>query len=201
MKPELQYRVERYGQIPEEVEVKNPLWLPDRKIINHSNKNIPYYEDITEQLIDLHRTVKIYNITAENLMIEGRENQFIADKSIRTTFNFHNCNIDLQGNLNELAQLLTEGGNKKEAKELTNTAKALEEAEKYKSKEEIKKKGIASRVKRLAEELEDENSRLHKTVKCLKNGISIAQDIAKGYNDIAQWAGLPQVPKPFLKKG
>ena len=49
-------------------------------------------------------------------------------------------------------------------------------------------------------DLDDENSNLHKTVKGIKRGVSIAQDIAQGYNDIAQWCGLPQVPKPFLKK-
>jgi len=64
----------------------------------------------------------------------------------------------------------------------------------------VKKKGIAGRLQRLVEDLEDEDSKLHKTVKGIKHGIGIAQDIAKGYNDIAQWAGLPQVPKPFLKK-
>jgi len=52
----------------------------------------------------------------------------------------------------------------------------------------------------LTEALGDEKSGLHKTVKGIKNGITIAQDIARGYNDIAQWAGLPQVPTPFLKK-
>ena len=52
----------------------------------------------------------------------------------------------------------------------------------------------------LVTELEDEKSTLHKTVKGIKNGVSIAQDIAKGYNDVGQWLGLPQVPKPFLKK-
>jgi small GTP-binding protein len=73
-KPELQYRIERFGQIPNEVEAKHPVWLPDRKILNQSNDDIPYYEDITGQHIDLHYTVKNYNITAENLMLEGREN-------------------------------------------------------------------------------------------------------------------------------
>ena len=198
-KPESQYRIERFGEIPDEVEAKHPLWLPDRKILNQSNDNIPYYEDIAGQHIDLHYTVKNYNITAENLMLEGRENQFIADKSTHTTFNFHNCNIGLQGNLNDLAQLLSEGGNKEEAKELASAAKALEQAQKCKSPEELKKKGIAGRLGRLVKEFEDEDSKLHKTVKGIKNGISIAQDIAEGYNDIAQWAGLPQVPKPFLK--
>jgi len=63
----------------------------------------------------------------------------------------------------------------------------------------VTKKGVTSRLKRLVNALSDEKSSLHKTVKGVKNGISIAQDIGKGYNDIAQWMGLPQVPKPFLK--
>ena len=198
-KPELQYRIERFGQIPNDVEAKNPLWLPDRKILNQSNEDIPYYEDMTGEHIDLHYTVKNYNINAENLMLDGRENKFVKDQSTHTIFNFHNCNIGLQGNLNELAQLLTEGGQKQEAKELANTAKALEQAEACKSKEEVKKKGIANRLKRMMDDLNDKNSTLHKSVQGIKNGISIAQDVAKGYNGIAQWTGMPQVPKPFLK--
>ncbi len=120
-------------------------------------------------------------------------------KIVKTTFNFRDCNISLQGNLNDLAQHLTEGGNKEEAKELEGAAKALEQVENTKTQADVKKKGIANRLKRLVEALEDEDSMLHKTVKGIKNGISIAQEIAKGYNDLAQWAGLPQVPKPFLK--
>jgi hypothetical protein len=50
------------------------------------------------------------------------------------------------------------------------------------------------------DDLGDEDSTLHKTVKGIKSGIGIAQDIAKAYNDIGQWLGMPQVPKPFLKK-
>jgi hypothetical protein len=34
----------------------------------------------------------------------------------------------------------------------------------------------------------------------IRHGIIRAQDIAGKYNDIARWLGMPQVPKPFLKK-
>jgi hypothetical protein len=122
------------------------------------------------------------------------------NSSASNTFNFYNCNIGLQGKLNELAQLLTDEGKGEDAKVLLNAAKGLENAETSKKKEEIIKSGLAGRLQRLAQNLGDENSKLHKTVKGIKEGIGIAQDIAQGYNDIAQWAGLPQVPKPFLKK-
>lgn len=198
-KPELQYRIERFGQIPDEVEANNPLWLPDKKIFNHTIDKVPYYDDNTRQLIDLQKTVSIYNINGSNLIVGGQGNQLL-DKSTHNTFNFYDCNIGLQGNLNELALALKNTGNKEAAKELETAVLALEQAEKCQTKDEVKKKGIANTLKRLVEDLCDDDSKLHKTVEGIKNGISIAQDIAKGYNDIAQWVGLPQVPKPFLKK-
>jgi C-terminal of Roc, COR, domain/Ras of Complex, Roc, domain of DAPkinase len=198
-KPKLEYRIEQFGQLSVEMGEKNPLWLSGVKIYNHAEDGVPYYEDRTRQLMDLTPTCNIYNIRAGNLMLGGSENQFLHDQSRHITFNFHDCNIGLQGNLNELAQLLTENGNEEAAKELEGSVKALEQAEGLSKPEELKKKGVTNRLKRLVEDLADEKSKLHKTVKGIKNGIRITQDIAKGYNDIAQWAGLPQVPKPFLK--
>ena len=188
-KPELQYRVERYGLISKEVEAKNPLLLPDRQIFNYSNANIPYYDDVTNQKIYLDNTVTTYNITAQNLIQGGAGNQLIDGNLTHNTFNFYDCNIGLQGKLNELAQYLTESDNKDEAKELENVAKALKEAKNSKNEEEVKEKGIANRLKRLVADLSDENSTLNKAVKGIKNGVSIAQDIAQGYNGLVQWLG------------
>ncbi|MCK5720911.1 MAG: hypothetical protein KAI84_00090, partial [Gammaproteobacteria bacterium] len=172
-KPKLKYRIERFGEIPNEVETEVPLWLLERKIINYYERDKPYYDDDTDQYIPMAGVRDIYNIKAENVIYGGQ-----GHKIIKTTFNFRECNISLQGKLNDLAQLLTEGGNEEQAKELKNAAKALEQAEKCKSKEEVKKKGIHNRLKRLAQDLGNEDSKLHKTVKGIKHGISIAQDIA-----------------------
>ena len=129
-KPELQYRVERFGEIPDELEAKNPLWLRDRKIINHHQKEKPYYDDVTDQEIPMAKVVNLYKIEAENVIAGGEGHQFT-----KTTFNFRDCNIGLQGNLNDLAQLLTESGNKQEAKELANAAQALEQVKTAKAKQ------------------------------------------------------------------
>ena len=197
-KPELEYRIEDFGQIPQERESRNPLWLPDSKILTHSQAQVPYFDDRTLQHLDLHYTVINYNITAQTL-ISGQGNQFLA-QSIHNTFNFHECNIGLQSNLNDLARSLSKAGHGEEAVELKTAAEALEKVEKSESPEEIKKTGLANRLKRLVDELADKDSKLHRTVEGIKYGVGIAQDIAKGYNDIAQWLGMPQVPKPFLKK-
>ncbi len=197
-KPELQYLIERFGQIPDEVETRNPLWLSDKKVLTHALENVPYYDDSIRQPIDLHYTVNNYNITAQTL-ISGQGNHY-SDLSIHNTFNFQKCNIGLQGSLKDLALSLTEAGNPKDAKELEIAVKALNDAKQCKNQEEVSENGVSRRLKRITDEFNDENSTLHKTVKGIKYGVGIAQDIAKGYNDIAQWLGLPPVPKPFLKK-
>ena len=137
--------------------------------------------------------VNNFNINAQNIVLGGYGNSILQNN-----FNFYNCNIDLQGNLNELAQLLIENNNKEEAKDLEMAAKELDQIRDNEDAEEIKKKGVFNRIKRLVDELTDEKSNLHKVVKGIKNGINITQDIAKVYNSGAQWLGMPQVPKPFL---
>ncbi len=198
-KPELQYRIERFEQIPDELEAKNPLLLSASKIINHVKDKELYYEDGTRQRIDLTPTVNLYNITTKSLNHGGPGSQFTHDESTHTTFNFNKCNTGLQGKLNELALLLTGRHNKIEAEELKLAANALEQVEDIESTEKVKKSGIANILERLSNDLNSEESGLHKAVKGIKNGVSIGQDIAKGYNSIAQWLGLPQVPTPFLK--
>ncbi|NQZ10247.1 MAG: hypothetical protein HRT35_24105 [Algicola sp.] len=197
-RPELLYRVQRFGAIDDVMAENNPLLLSDRKILNHISANRPYFEDMTNRDIDLKPTVNQYHITAQTVMMGGQGSRFIQDNS--THFNFKECNIGLQGQLNELAQYLTENGNKEQAAQLENTAKALEQVEKCENKEELNKTGVGKRLERLMGDLSDKDSKLRKSVEGVKHGVGIAQDIAKSYNKIAEWALLPQVPKAFLKK-
>ncbi len=196
--PELQYRITRFGQIPDEIEKSNPLWLSDLNILNHANDNVPFYEYITRQHIDLREIVEKYLLNSSKVINIGSIN--INIENFDVTFNIQNCYVELQRNLDELASSLRKKGETEEAEELEEAVEALSEAEKYKEPEEVKKKGFVNKLIRIAEALEDKNSKLYKAVKGIKNGISIAQDIAKGYNSIAQWCGLPQVPKPLLGK-
>ena len=141
------------------------------------------------------------NLTIHNYHMQDNSRVLQAehiDNSINNTFNFYDCNIGLQGDLNHLAQLLTETGKKEEAKALENTANALEQLEQCKSIDEVKKKGLAGRLQQLAEDLGDKKSKLRKAVDGVEKGVKISQDIAKRYNAIAEWLGLPQVPKPLL---
>ena len=46
----------------------------------------------------------------------------------------------------------------------------------------------------------DTGTRMGKAIQAVENGVGYAQDLAKYYNGIAQWVGLPQVPRPLLKQ-
>ena len=194
-KPELQYRIIRSEPIPDAMDKP----VPEDQLMVHLAKKMPYLDPITKKLLDLKLTERGFNLTvihAQTLIIGDHTELDYSTK----TFNFYNCNIDLQGKLNDLASILKRKGNSDEAEVLEETAEVLSEVEECKTPEEIRKKGIANKVKRIVTELGDENSKFHKTVKGIKNGIEIAQEIAKGYNEMAQWCGLPQVPRPFLGK-
>ena len=115
----------------------NILWLTDKKIFNHAQDKVPYYDDIRQQNIDMDKYVVNYNINAENI-IGGKG--VLINKSVRNNFNFYDCNIRVQGCLNDLAQLLNEKGKKEEAREFEALAGILEKAEQYKTPEEMKKK-------------------------------------------------------------
>jgi GTPase SAR1 family protein len=198
-KPDLEYRVERFGERSHEIENQYPLWLPGRQILNLATANKSYPDDISMQDIQMQPVAEKFKIEIGNLIVGGTGHTIYNDHSTKT-FNFYNCNVGLQSNLNDLAQLLKEKGNTEDAAELENTAKALEQIEQCENKDEIKKKGIANRLKRIIDEFSNGESTLNKAVKGIKNGVSIAQDIGKGYNDVAQWLGLPQIPRPFLGK-
>lgn len=187
-KPELQYRIERFGQILPHVEEDYPLWLPDRKIVNHQKRQKPYYDDVTNKDIPLERAIKNYKIEAKYLILEGHGHKMF-DHSTYNTFNFKDCNINLQSNLNELAQRLKEKGSNAEAEELEGAARALEETEGVENKEELKKKEVLSRLSRIAVDLGNPESILYKQVSGVKHGLKIASDIVKAYNDVVGWVG------------
>ena len=102
----------------------------------------------------------------------------------------------LQGSFNELIQNLPQGS------EDRTEAEAIERhLDQLGDKAAVRKSATMSRARRFIQDLGDEKSSLGKTVKGLRAGVGIAQDLARTYNGVAEWCGLPQVPKPFLGKG
>jgi len=193
-KPDLLYRVKRFGELPEEVEERNPIWMKDRQVLGYAQNNQPYFDEVTGQPIPLQQTVQHFNVTNGNLIAGNTDFRYQQQ-----TFNFQDCNISLQGDLTELTDKLTKSGAAEEAEDLKELQETLEAAETLQDPKQVRKK-LGSRFERWFQELEEEESTLNQTVKKVRKGVEVAQRMAKGYNDIAQWAGLPQVPTPLLGK-
>ena len=89
--------------------------------------------------------------------------------------------------------------NAKLAKEFEKMENSLQKLNDANTKDEIVKSGALNKLKRFLEELQDSDSELGKVIKGIKYGVGIAQDIGDKYNSIAEWCGLPVIPKVFLK--
>ena len=152
-------------------------------------------------------TVNNYYTKGKKVKVQTGQGSAMNDHS--TIFNLHNCTISLQGNLNELARILKK--DKQDDEDAGDLFQAAEQLEKVQQlipadgaeptsdvKNEIRKKGLLNLLKAICDDLNDENSELYKKAAKVKRAMQTAQLIAKQYNDIAQWFGLPQVPKPFL---
>ncbi len=62
------------------------------------------------------------------------------------------------------------------------------------------KKSTFKKLKRVLEQINDEDSELNKTLSASKKTIDAAQKIGSTYNNFAEWLGLPQIPRIFLGK-
>jgi len=86
-------------------------------------------------------------------------------------------------------------------KEIERVEKALKEVKGISSKEKAKEKsGSLKKIKNFLDKLEDTSTKAGKAFKAVEKGYSHLQDLAKHYNNIAEWCALPQVPKLLLKK-
>ena len=63
----------------------------------------------------------------------------------------------------------------------------------------VKKSPAVTKLKKFIESVADEKDQLSKTIKAAENGWDMFKSLAGTYNSIAEWCGLPQVPKIFTK--
>ncbi len=123
-----------------------------------------------------------------------------VQQSMTATFNFPAHIEGLLGSLNELREEL-EAVAPEEAKEIADLRERLKKLEgtKEEDKAKAKESTALSKTRRWLESVNDTSTALGKTVEKIKGGVGIVQDVAKHYNKIAEWCGLPQVPSVLLK--
>lgn len=133
----------------------------------------------------------VINITASS----SNENQLTNTNTI--TIEIRTAINELEGCLKELHAEVEEDEIKADTEKMHEDIMSLG---KVSSKDDVVKSGKMNRVKRFLCEMENPESGTSKAIRGCKNGISIVQDIAEKYNSIAEWCGMPVVPRVFLKK-
>ncbi|MCK4620738.1 MAG: hypothetical protein KAT62_00850, partial [Desulfuromonadales bacterium] len=112
--------------------------------------------------------------------------------------------VNLKSTLDYLEDDLDELPNEEEQalirKELKRLVKPLDNLHKMECPKEAKESPALARLQKFIGKLDDTTSNVGKIFRKLENGIDTAQQIGKFYNGIAEWCGMPVVPKVFLGK-
>jgi hypothetical protein len=74
---------------------------------------------------------------------------------------------------------------------------SLEKLEKETDPNIVRRSPALSKFRRIIDTITEGNTELEKAIKAVTNGWGIFKDLAGKYNKIAEWCGLPQVPKVF----
>jgi pyruvate kinase len=150
-----------------------------------------------ETLRDLNRMLALsIQSRGQTTIIEGPT--AIAVAAASATANLQQLRI-LQGGLSELEQTLPKDS--EERSEVSEAREALEKVSREDDPRTIARSGAMNKLRRFLERLGDDKSPVAKTVRGIRQGIEIAQGIARAYNAVADWCGLPHVPKPFVEAG
>ncbi|MFA8434537.1 MAG: leucine-rich repeat domain-containing protein [Marinifilaceae bacterium] len=84
-------------------------------------------------------------------------------------------------------------------RDIEKAEKAMEEIETAEKQNQVLPRASKNRLQRFMDDLNNEESSLHKTLKALRKGKDYGVSLAENYNKIAENIGLPSVP-PFILK-
>jgi|GEM_PF-941789 len=201
-----------------EIEPNETIWGYGLTIINGDvimrDKNADHSKHINKSQTTIHDDHSTRDDHSTHDYSVHDDHSKHIDMSQIINISFQDCSINFQGELNALARRFRELGSPDDvelANELRGVASDLDESMKeipadaklgsselVKVKESLRKNGLLDRLGGLYEDLNDENSELHKKAAKIRKGVEALQKIGTCYNDVAQWLCLPQIPRPLL---
>ena len=174
------------------VDLKNQLRLAastvafQRDILDHKNAEIETLKSMLGEAIK-----KPVNITLQ----ASPKAELYLSQNIQTFFRVAPM---ISQNLKKLTEKMPQ--ELYETETMKEIEKSFEKLENSRSREEVENSPAILKLRELIEQLSETDSKIGKTIKGIKGGVKIAQNLAEYYNEIADWCGLPRVPKPFLRK-
>jgi hypothetical protein len=186
----------RYAEA--QIEVQNEMLAIQRTTIERQENHLVRQDARIDQLLGLvgkglERQPEIH-IHATYTNAPVMDASAFSTAHAYQTFNLSAHLAPIQDLLAELARELPDN----DRQQIESAVKELEHLTPGASTEEAKSR--LSRVRKVVEDLGDEKSSLAKTLKGVRRGVEIARELARQYNAVAQWCGLPVVPEPLLGK-
>ena len=182
------------------INLKHELRLAQARI--ESQKELLHYQDINlrnkEKQIDQFMKFigKALNEPApHHIEIEVSPN---ISPSISCEVSMSSSISYILDDLKQLGGMLDDSSN--EAEVVEETRQEIEKIGKNDTNKIIHSSAF-NKLRKIIENINDNEGQIRKTLSTVKDGVAIAQRLAKHYNQVAQWCGLPQVPKPFLGSG
>ena len=166
----------------------------ERQITKLGNRALPEFMRFQD-----HREIHIHN-EVKPIVRADAVAKAEAEAQASSEINFSVQLNGLQGGFSELKDEAAELGpaGAELLGEIETLQKRLAKLEGTDTLQQVKAAGAMSKARRVLEELNDTGTTLGKTVDKIKGGVKMAQDLGKQYNKIAEWCGLPVVPRVLL---
>ena len=180
------------------------------------NATTTYSYEITDILNRLEQEFSGQNVTPvttrpDNSPVTGKPTETgspVIQSNININIDISNqitneIKIEIQGlkeGFDELKSYLSEQddeASKEAIKNIDDLSTDIDQLENATDKSKLP--GILGRIQDFFKRLEDGNDTVTKAISVTKHGIKTIKKIAKNYNNIAQWIGLPMVPPLFTK--
>lgn len=192
-----EYQLVITGQVkPEEVTKNEKLVLELKSELRLAKYRVETQQDIMS--VQSGRIDQLLSIVAEGLSNKpvisiDFKPEITVDTKIQNNQNLTSAISDI----NDLKLLLSPSS--QEYLELKNIEGSLIAIERETNPETVKNSSGMSKLKKFIERVSDGNEQIAKAIKTTETGVDIFKNLAGKYNNIAEWCGLPQVPRILIK--
>lgn len=136
------------------------------------------------------------------MALQNRQSQNVhvianAESSAKSVIKINQNVSGVLGSINEILDAL--GMSSKMKSELQEIRSGLSKLENIQEPVEVRTSGSMNRLRRLVEGLNDGNSSIRKALESVESSFELARDLGEKYNKLADWCGMPQIPKFFFK--
>ncbi|WP_107040011.1 hypothetical protein [Brumimicrobium mesophilum] len=192
-----EYQLVVTGQkLPEEVTKNERLILELKNELRLAKYRVETQQDI--MLVQTGQIDKLMNILGQGLT--NKSPIHIDFKPVITLDNkvLNNQNVtSVISDISDLKLLL--GTSSPEYLELQNLEGSLTAIEKETNPEVVKNSTAMQKLKKFIDTISEGNEQVAKVLETTETGIDLVRNLAGKYNSIAEWCGLPQVPRIFTK--